>query len=44
MQNVLVGPLADKGYIRGMFWICLPFAAQILLPAAGADEEVFFYK
>ena len=33
LASCLVGPLADKGFIRGMFWICLPFAAQILLPA-----------
>eukprot|EP00047_Mylnosiga_fluctuans_P003367 m.228796 g.228796 ORF g.228796 m.228796 type:complete len:516 (-) comp11791_c0_seq1:56-1603(-) len=28
----VVGPMADAGYARGMFYICVPLAAQILVP------------
>lgn len=30
---IVVGPLADAGNIQAMFWICVPLAVQIVVPA-----------
>eukprot|EP00123_Amoebidium_parasiticum_P021852 comp7493_c0_seq1/m.3156 comp7493_c0_seq1/g.3156 ORF comp7493_c0_seq1/g.3156 comp7493_c0_seq1/m.3156 type:complete len:624 (-) comp7493_c0_seq1:377-2248(-) len=27
-----IGPLADAGYIRSIYWICVPLAAQVIIP------------
>lgn len=33
LAAVVVGPMADAGLSKGMFWICVPLAAQIVFPA-----------
>ncbi|XP_063933323.1 uncharacterized protein LOC135145155 [Zophobas morio] len=32
LASFLVGPLSDAGYIKEMFWLCVPLAAQVLVP------------
>ncbi len=33
----IVGPMADAGYVRAMFYICIPLAAQVLV-----DQHALF--